>query len=441
MKSWFCFAAALLAMAISACTTIPSIQPAAHTFSTEGTDFWICFEKNYRSDNFDERKRSDSLLLQLTMTAMSTATVTIETTSGTQKTHINRVGVATVAMDTAFQVTSSGTPEKRAIHVTSDYPISLWGSNSRYQTTDAFTAIPSHHLGREYRVICFDKLSDDLLSQCAIIATEDTTVVTITPRADTRSNHKAGIPFKVSLSKGEVYQVISCAVSKDCDLTGTLIQANKNIAVFSGHNCAYVPPSVPACNHLVEQLLPIRYWGKHFGIGTLSKRSVSTFRVVAHEPDTRIELSNGTTITLGAGEHYTDNEQREALWLTANKPVMVAHYGQGFRNGDSLGDATMALIRPVEQFRTTYIVTPPLKGKWQHFINVTIPETGLHSLRLDGEPVDTSSFRACGRHSYLLGTIAISGDRPHALTAAEPFGIYCYGFGYEENAYDAYGNM
>lgn len=122
--------------------------------------------------------------------------------------------IARVVLDTALQVTSSGVAEKRAIHITSDYPLSVRGSNSRYQTTDAFTVIPSQHLGKEYRVIGFDKLSGSLLSQFAVVATEDAISITITPQVDTRNGQKAGVPFTISLNKGEVYQVISCANHK-----------------------------------------------------------------------------------------------------------------------------------------------------------------------------------------------------------------------------------
>lgn len=171
------------------------------------------------------------------------------------------------------------------------------------------------------------------------------------------------------------------------------------------------------------------------------QRAVSTLRIVATEPDTRVRINNTKTIALGAGEHYTDNEQKDNVWLVANKPIMVAQYGQGFRNGDSVGDATMRLVRPVEQFQTTYSIIPPLEGAWENFVNIIIAENGLSSLQLDRKKVDAATFVPCGTGEYLVGTVAVSGVSSHTLTTAEPFGIYCYGFGYGENGYDAYGNM
>jgi hypothetical protein len=36
------------------------------------------------------------------------------------------------------------------------------------------------------------------------------------------------------------------------------------VAVFSGHNCVFVPFSSWACDHLEEMVFPLETWGKHF---------------------------------------------------------------------------------------------------------------------------------------------------------------------------------
>ncbi|MBU1245258.1 IgGFc-binding protein [Myxococcota bacterium] len=36
------------------------------------------------------------------------------------------------------------------------------------------------------------------------------------------------------------------------------------MAVFSGHNCVFVPFSSWACDHLEEMVFPLETWGKHF---------------------------------------------------------------------------------------------------------------------------------------------------------------------------------
>lgn len=65
----------------------------------------------------------------------------------------------------------------------------------------------------------------------------------------------ANAPVNVALNCGDVYQIIAI---DEGDLTGTSIESNKPIAVYSGHNCAYVPDAKNrACNMLAEQIPPM----------------------------------------------------------------------------------------------------------------------------------------------------------------------------------------
>lgn len=408
-----------------------------------GQDFWVCFQKNYREFDKYKPNKSDSLALQLVLSAEKNTTVTIETAQGKMQTyHLTGGKPMWVYMDTSLQVQRSEIIQPRAIHITADNPITVHGINQRFQTTDTFTAFPVECLGTEYRAVGHGKLSNELLSQCAVVATENSTRVTITPSVKTRELKPANKPFVVSLNKGDVYQVLpnpELAALGGCDLTGTLIQADKNIAVFSGHNCAYIPVVTATCNHLVEQLLPLSSWGRTYYVGMLARRSAATIRIIAHEPDTRISINGEEITTLNKGEYYTSDEQREHLWITADKAIGVAQYSQGFNNGDSVGDPMMMMIRPVETFQRAYHFVPPVRGNWQHFVNIVVSENGLESLQLDGSSVDTSLFKQCGVEGYVIGQVSVAGEIAHTLTCDEPFGINCYG--YNKNDFDAYGNM
>ena len=71
--------------------------------------------------------------------------------------------------------------QKLGVHVVAEAPISVYGLNRRYQTTDTWASIPVHLLGTGYRAVGYGWLESDLLSQIAVVATEDNTVVTIVP--------------------------------------------------------------------------------------------------------------------------------------------------------------------------------------------------------------------------------------------------------------------
>ena len=55
-----------------------------------------------------------------------------------------------------------------------------------------------------------------------------------------------------------------CDLGRDYDLTGTLIESTRPIAVFSGHDCSFVPYDRWACDHLEEQMFPLEAWSTNY---------------------------------------------------------------------------------------------------------------------------------------------------------------------------------
>lgn len=404
----------------------------------EGTEFWLCFERNYKEPK--SPSASDALILELFITGNKDANVKIEIEGIGYRKSITVKGetVANIKIPAEAQVRSAETPERLGVHITSDNPISVYGLNRRFQTTDTYLGLPNEVLGMEYRVMCY-LISDGLLSQFAIVATEDNTNVEIIPTVNTTS-HQSKQPFSVQLRKGDVYQIIARNDPySSCDLTGSYIKANKKISVFSGHQCSYVPSKVIACNHLVEQLPPIPAWGKHFYLGELKPRSQYTFRVLANEDQTKIFEDAKLIKTLNGGEYY-EGLAKGKLQITANKPVLVAQYSQGFRNGDSIGDPMMLLISPTQQFLQQYRFATPVNGSWEHYINVIAPTNAIATMKLNGKPIHPSNFEPLGISRYSIAYLRIPFGT-HLLEGDLPFGMYSYGFGYDKDAFDAYGTM
>jgi adhesin/invasin len=250
-----------------------------------------------------------------------------------------------------------------------------------------------------------------------------------------------GEPITVTLNKGDVFQLIpTFNLNGSSDLTGSLVTSTKRVAVFSGHNCAYVPDmSVKACNLLAEQIPPTSSWGRTFALGALEGRSQYVVRVVAREDSTIVTLDGRTVATLSAGEYHTEVNMRANALLLTSRPALVAQYSPGFDNGDDLGDPMMIVVPPVEQFDNVYTIATPVRGPWRHYVNIVVKTDELEELQVDGHPVDQTRFKAVGESGLSVGCIEISYG-PHIVTGARPFGLYQYGFGYDEAAYDAYGN-
>ncbi|GIV53739.1 MAG: hypothetical protein KatS3mg039_0257 [Candidatus Kapaibacterium sp.] len=411
--------------------------------NSEGTEFWLCFMKNFREEDPNKPGSYEPASLEVFITAEDDADVLLEIPALGFRHSLRIKGgtIGSVPITPEAELDTFPRIKNRALHIQSTAPISVYALNHRIQTTDTYLALPVSVLGTEYRAFCYSKLSAVLAPLFAIIATEDDTQVEITPTTPTTDRHGAYERYTITLDRGQVYQVRAQYFATGTgDLTGTLIKATKPIAVFSGHTCAYVPPGTKACNHLVEQLPPISAWGKQYYIGKLRGRSRYTYRILASQDRTRVFKDQTLIAILNAGEYYEEPNATDHVQLSADKPILVAQYSQGFGNGDEVGDPMMILISPTQQFVDRYRIATPVQGSWDHYVNIVAREEAIGTIRLDGRPIPATSFERIGISSYFVAHVRLSYGT-HTITGDEPFGLYSYGFGYRSDAYDAYGTM
>lgn len=436
----------LVAIVLLAFTATSWAQQYPSGMNSEGREFWLCFMKNFReAGKNDQAGRQGGLRLQLFITSSYDAKVRIQI-EGIEYDNTITVKANTVVnvqIPAMAQLRSTESPERLAVHITADTIIGVYGLSSRYQTTDTFLGLPTTVLGTEYRAVGYSKIqvSPEMLSGLSIIATEDETELTITPRVTTSMGRPPGVPYNVRLRKGDVYTVSArWEAVGTCDMTGTHVKSNKKIAVFSGHACAYIPPKVEACNHLIEQLPPMAAWGKHYYVGMLKERSKYTYRVIAAYDSTKVFEDSRVVAILRAGEHFENLNATRHVQITADRPILVAQFAQGFKNGDSVGDPMMILVSPTQQFMNQYRFATPINGDWHHYINVVSPKATASKIRLNGRPIDSTLFVPLGESRYAIAQVQVPFGS-HMIRGDGPFGLYSYGFGFDKAAYDAYGNM
>ncbi len=248
-------------------------------------------------------------------------------------------------------------------------------------------------------------------------------------------------PVQFTLNRGEVLQLRAHYDPRTwSDLTGTLVVANRPIALFSGHNCAFVPDnSIKACNILVEQIPPVDTWGREYAVGTLERRTSSVVRVIAGEDDTPIRVNGMPVALLQAGEYWDDVSVTTPLWISSDKPIMVVQFSKGFDSGDNIGDPSMIVLPPVESFQKQMVIATPIEGSWNHYAAIIASMDDVSSIRVDGLPLDPHLFLPLEGAGYAVASIPLLQGR-HVISCGGPFGSYQYGFGYDGAAYDAYGN-
>ena len=264
--------------------------------------------------------------------------------------------------------------------------------------------------------------------------------------------YKAGATGMFVLQQGDVLQILSdepstcmttgsdssngytfgyCDLSS-LDLTGTEITADHKLAVFSGHDCAFVPYNRWACDHLEEQMLPLESWGKQY-VASHSQRSPITipdiWRVVSG--------ADGNTITFDPGSVHAPIQLSRGQWMeftstadfsaSGTQPFALVQYltGEDYAGyntgGNNPGDPSMSLAVPVEQYRDSYLFQTA-DAYTQTFINVTAPAATV--ITLDGAPAPLTTF---GAGKYAAARVLLKQSGAHRISGTLPFGFTIYG--------------
>jgi hypothetical protein len=298
-------------------------------------------------------------------------------------------------------------------------------------TNDASLLLPLAALGTEHLLAGRTSESAAGSAFVAIVAHEATRVhvLSLASLAGSSSNlplpaRPASVPFDVDLAAGDVLQL----VTHEGSLSGTEITSDRPVLVIAGNDCANVPVSFGACDHLEEVMLPLDSWGTT--VIAAAPRAIaeepSVIDVISGSDGNRITISGlPRAITLDRGENF-EMVTTDDLMVQADGPILVSQYlvgAQYFARDPSgaLGDPSMGLAPFVEQFRTAYGFTVP-ETYSENFAAIVGPMRG--EVLLDGEPID--SWEPIAGSDYRVARVPIASGA-HTLDAAEGAGLTLYG--------------
>ena len=313
---------------------------------------------------------------------------------------------------------SDGEMRDKGIHVKAEgnKKISVYGLNDEDVSTDAFLALPcvsyDEQAPTSFKYYIFsgdvEGTSELLASRFLIVPCEDNTSVTIVP------NQALQIPADISETgfarsidfdhpgKLTVHRLQTIMFDSPNDLTGTILESNNPLSVFSGHECAHVPIDETACDHLVEQVPPhitygrtyltaplaFRESGERFRVGSLldgnqinvtcttegmEPRPVATNEVVNRGMFYQFETVKDPTD--GQNEEY----KRDFCCIESELPVTVMQYMMG-HSVDKIfdkGDPSMVIVAPVSQYLNEFGISTSkeLRGPadFTSYISYTLP--------------------------------------------------------------------
>lgn len=414
---------------------------AAHAqVKTSGTDFWLSFMPSVTT-------RPGFQVIISSETGAS-GTLTLSSSGKQQQFTVPANSSINIHLQPSDSVVANSdeTIVKRAIHITSDYPVTVYAVAEDVYNSDAMMVLPSgssgiYHMIHTYTSAYAPSMFVYDYTQFMVVATADHTPVEIIPSQTTLQGSPANIPLYITLNAGECYLVRAIP-----ELTGSTVRSLdscKTLTVVEGNACTYVPGNTLACNKLIEQSIPVADWGKEFITMPFKTREYYVLRLLAAENNTQFSIDNGAPFTLNAGMTYELFSLYETHYISADKPLKVMQYAVGTTVDSVDGDPTVMYVPPLGENNrktifespTTHIiennqVVPLITNSYLNILTETSKTDGLY---LDGIPIPPADFNIIPQfpaYSYVLLDVAQGNHVLQHTTGT--FSAHIYGFAYAD---------
>jgi len=394
-----------------------------------GTVFWLSYLRNHF--------RTPELTLNVSAAEACAGTVSNPRTGWTLPFTVGAHSVTTVTIpvEQAYPSQSDVVGDFGLLVETTD-TVSLYAANYNTSSFDVTDVLPVDALSDEYVIQTY---TPTMNAEFVIVATEDSTVVAITPSRALQGGHAALQTFSVTLNQGQTYLGMSQYGGVLGDLSGTVIHSygNKPVAVFNGNVCALVPTDNSYTDHLVEQAVGVNYWGRSFAITTTESQNFDMVRVTALRNNTEVFRNGALIATLQANQthEFQITNANGSCYLETSEPSGVYLYIAGAVQGNPLenSDPSMIWIPPTEQMLNDItFATFDSPGIADHYVNIVIPASAVNEVTLDGVPIGSNFALLEGNADYAFARKHIP-NGTHILHCDGGFIAHCYGLGFHES--------
>jgi hypothetical protein len=247
------------------------------------------------------------------------------------------------------------------------------------------------------------------------------------------------------------------------ELSGTVISADKPIAVFGGHSCAMVPTDeYYACDHVEEQLLPLVAWGTETVLARYAVRAAATetmdpalWRIVAGADNMTVTFDPPVS-DVGSSYHFASQGEMLQFFspvdhfaaATLDDPpdpgepeapffAFQMMTGRFYVGGSAYdwGDPMMLLSPPAGQYLDRYVFNTDSKFDFDYDRIIIVRSAGV-PVEVDclGVLAETE-FTAVGSSAYEVARVDLDNpvgvpgctDGAHWITSEEPFGLSVVG--------------
>ncbi|MBN1112911.1 MAG: PKD domain-containing protein [Bacteroidales bacterium] len=249
----------------------------------------------------------------------------------------------------------------KGIHIESENDITAYYEIDGNWNRDIFSLKGSNGIGTSFVIPGNNEYNNPdtywprPYSGFCVVATEDGTTISITPTAEVKGGHLAGVTYTVSLDEGQIYTAEAQSRFKQFHLGGSLVISDKPITITIYDDS--MASNIGGCRDMLgDQIVPTNIVGKEYIVmrGFLGSYDLQPLAENTITDEfifiTPIENTTTVTVTDGDGDHIynldiSDNQSYPIKYSTtlisANKPIYVLHV-TGF--GCEMGGAILPTI-------------------------------------------------------------------------------------------------
>ncbi|MDP4219210.1 MAG: T9SS type A sorting domain-containing protein [Bacteroidota bacterium] len=359
-----------------------------------------------------------------------------------------------------------GSINQTVFRVVATSPIACYGMNNKQFTADAFLALPKTKTGPagiEYRIMSYTNSTllpqAEMPSEFAVAAFDSNTTVTIIPAAMTCNGDDSGKVLTYVLNAGEGIQIQADRLTHLLDMTGSIVRADKPIAVYGGHARAEAPNGYTyndngnqrtSRDHLCEAMPPLSTWGYSFVTKNFGRTGGDVVRILASVDGTVVKINNtvwGTPLRANAFRDTIIPLSSLALGniitveTDKDHPILVGTIAHSAVNAAGTGDPFLAIVPPLDQMYSDFsyfICNDELQyyANDQHLI-IAAEQGVVGDIAIDNVKIPAGAFTSIpwpmfgGRH-YVATTVS-QAMGPHRIVCPPIPGsgitILAYGWG------------
>ncbi|XP_038044292.1 sushi domain-containing protein 2-like [Patiria miniata] len=328
---------------------------------------------------------------------------------------------------------------QKVLEISASSDVSAYGLMYQYRTTDGFLGIPTNNLGMQY-VVTTSSPRVDHRSQFAVLGTEESTLVQVTLRGAVTFEGQSYSPGDVLGFTVDDLEAVQIQGNRLVDLTGSIIQSDKPVAVFSGNECTNHAGSF--CDRVTEQLVPVKSWGQKHIYTAARSDDDNIYRIVAYFSETNLTIPGLEHRLLGPGQFWEGRLSGSGL-VRSSKPALMMQQLASI-NGITV-DPSIIQVPAEEHFGFVFrFTTPPYSGAdsgggYYNFINIIVKNESRQTVHLNSFPINgTNALVSDVPHtSYISLTVQLpKGEGVYYVEQTDPYSsplsVIVYGYGFQQ---------